>query len=39
MSTAITLRIGTLEFSGQLNDSSTARALLVLLPASIRLSR
>ena len=31
--------MGTLELSGQLNDSPTAKALLALLPATVRMSR
>ena len=39
MATPITIRVGTLEFAGTLNDSPTAKALLALLPASVRMSR
>jgi uncharacterized protein len=39
MPTPITLRIGTLELGGQLNDSATAKAILALLPATVRMSR
>ncbi len=39
MPAAITVRIGAVQFSGQLNDSPTARAILALLPATFRMSR
>jgi len=39
MPTPITLRIGPLELTGQLNDSPTARALAVLLPLKVRMAR
>ncbi len=39
MPTPITLRIGSLELAGQLNDSPTAKAILALLPATVRMSR
>jgi uncharacterized protein len=39
MPTPITVTIGTLQLAGQLDDSPTARALIALLPLSIRMSR
>jgi uncharacterized protein len=39
MPATIILRIGSMELSGQLNDSATARAVLALLPATLRMSR
>jgi uncharacterized protein len=39
MPTPITLRVGSLELSGELNDSPTAKAILALLPATVRMSR
>ncbi len=39
MPVAITLRVGGLELKGELNGSPTAKALLALLPATVRMSR
>jgi uncharacterized protein len=39
MPVSITLRFGSLEYSAQLNDSPTAKALLALLPGTVRMSR
>jgi uncharacterized protein len=39
MPTAITIRIGSLELSGELNDSASAKALAAMLPASVKMSR
>lgn len=39
MPTPITIRIGAVELTGQLNDSPTARALAARLPITIRMSR
>jgi uncharacterized protein len=39
MPTSIRLRIGSVEMTGELNDSPTAKSLLALLPATVRMSR
>ncbi|MFI5382072.1 MAG: cyclophilin-like fold protein [Tepidisphaerales bacterium] len=39
MPTPITIAVGTLQLSGQLNDSPTACALTDLLPLTVRMSR
>jgi hypothetical protein len=39
MPTAITVRIGSLELSGELNDSATGKALAGMLPANVKMSR
>jgi hypothetical protein len=39
MPTPISLRIGTLQLTAQLNDSATASALVALLPLQVRMSR
>jgi uncharacterized protein len=39
MPTSISFRAGSMELNGQLNDSPTARAVLALLPATVRMAR
>jgi hypothetical protein len=39
MPTAIKLSVGSLELTGTLNDSPTAKALLALLPAAVHMAR
>jgi hypothetical protein len=39
MPTAITVRIGSLELSGELNDSATGKALAGTLPTNVKMSR
>jgi uncharacterized protein len=39
MPTPINIRIGSLELTGELNNSATAKALAAMLPTTVRLSR
>jgi uncharacterized protein len=39
MPTPITIRTGSLELTGELNDSETAKAFAAMLPTTVRLSR
>jgi hypothetical protein len=39
MATAITLRVGSLELRGELNDSPTGKAIAALMPVTVRMSR